>query len=78
MYYQNIKNKWKKKKKILVKKEQRDRLYYIDFNKNKFLNIDDYYKKINYGIVETKETLRAKKLLVFDNNKILKVNTLNI
>lgn len=38
MYYQNIKNKWKKKKKILVKKEQRDRLYYIDFNKNKFLN----------------------------------------
>lgn len=78
MYYQNIKNKWKKKKKILVKKEQRDRLYYIDFNKNKFLNIDDYYKKINYGIVETKETLRAKKLLVLDNNKILKVNTLNI
>lgn len=78
MYYQNIKNKWKKKKKILVKKEQRDRLYYIDFNKNKFLNIDDYYKKINYGIVETKETLRTKKLLVLDNNKILKVNTLNI
>ena len=52
-------------------------MYYIDFNKNKFLNLDEYYNDKPIGVINNKKLLQSKKLLVLNNKKIV-YSTTNI
>lgn len=50
-------------------------MYYIDYHRNMYANIDDYYKKKSLGIVKSKSLLNSKKILAFKDKELLYENT---
>lgn len=46
-------------------------MYYVDYNKKMYLTIEDYYKNKSVKIVPNKDLLKAKRLLILKNRKIV-------
>lgn len=52
-------------------------MYYIDFNKNKFSNLNEYYNNNSIGVMDNKKLLQSKRLLVLKDRKVV-YSTTNI
>lgn len=50
-------------------------MYYIDYNRNKYLTIEEYYKNISIGTIKSKELLKSKKLIILKNKEKIYENT---
>ena len=46
-------------------------MYYIDFNRNKYLNLEEYYKKKSFGKIKCKELLKSKRFIIIKNKEII-------